>query len=210
MTTENGEPTIILGSGGLYDYRCPEDAVATIEDLAYGQASAARFAGQAILRSTGRRVVYNVAEHCVRMVPFARPEIRYSVLMHEAGEGVCLDMNSPLKGLCPDYKAIEKRCERAEHIRFNVPMTPEIRAEIKVLDLRMCVTEKLYLRPRKWTDRAEAADQAWNGRYQPLDVEIVEPWSFEVAAAAFLDLFWTLAPPEIVARERAIIDRSLA
>jgi hypothetical protein len=205
MTAENGEPTIILGSGTLFDYRCPEEAELTIADVAFGLAAASRFAGQAIMRSTGRRVRYNVAEHCVRMCDVAPPELRYPALMHELGEATCGDMNSPLKRLCPDYKAVEKRCEAAAIAWFAVPMTDEIRAAVKLLDLRMCVTEKLYLRPAKWTDQARAADAAWNAGHPPLDIVIGEPWSFDEAAHEFLKRFGELAPPEIAEREGVFV-----
>lgn len=206
MTTENGEPTIVLGSGTLFDYRSPETSEITIEDVAFGLAAASRFAGQAILRSTGRRVLFNVAEHCVRLSDVAPPVLRYSALMHELGEATCGDMNSPLKSLCPDYKRIEKRCEAAGNVRFKVPMTPEIKAAIKDLDRRMCVTEKLYLRPARWTDEARAADSVWNATHRPFDeIVIVEPWSFDEAAGRFLERFRELAPPEIAEREGVFV-----
>lgn len=201
MTTENGEPTIILGSGTVFDYRCPEEATLTIEDIAYGLASCSRFAGQAISRRTGRRVRYNVAEHCVRMSEVCRPEIAYPTLMHELGEPTCGDLPAPLKKILPEFAAIEKRCEAAALAAFEVPMSPEVKAEIKLLDLRMCVTEKLFLRPASYSDAARAVDRKWDAATVPLDIEIVDPWGFEEAAERFLRRFAEVAPAHIAERE---------
>lgn len=163
-------PKILLGSGTYFDFTNPEGSEITIEDVAYALAFECRFAGQCVQRLTGRRVFYSVAEHCWRMshavVDEGRPDLALAALMHEAGEGPCGDMTGPLKLLCPDYKTVEKRCERAILTRFGVEITdPDA---IKFFDLRMLATERRDLMP-------------WAG----------EDWEFTKGAAPFL---WSIDP----------------
>lgn len=171
-------PTIMLGSGTYFDFESPETSQITIEDVAYGLAFACRFAGQAVSRATAKRVFYGVAEHCVRMSYIVPPGHEYDALMHELGEPTCGDMTGPLKSLCPEYKAIEKRCEAAGLARFNVPMRDPVL--IKHYDLVMLATEKRDLMPM--SDREE---WAWVKGALPLP-DIIEPWSPYDAADRFL------------------------
>lgn len=184
-------PTIMLGSGNYFDYENPEATPLTIDDLAYGLASASRFAGQCVSTYSGRRVRYNVAEHCVRMsfevevCPEAEPEDAYDALMHELGEPTCGDMTGPLKSIVPSFKAIEKRCERAGLVVFGVPMRDP--ALIKRFDLRMLATEKRDLIPH-----AGVRDNDTH-RIEPFDsFRIVRPWEFDEAAERFIDRYHQL------------------
>lgn len=190
-------PTIMLGSGTYFDYEDPEHALLSPEDYAYGVAGANRFASQCVSRFTGRRVFYNVAEHCVRMSYEAPRGLEYAALMHEGGEPTCNDVTGPLKSLCPDYKAIEKRCERAAFVRFRVE--PFDADEMKHLDLRMLATEKRDLMPM-----AEGDTWSWVKGARPFDWEIVKPWDSYEAAERFLRRYSELAPPE-APRVRAIL-----
>ncbi|WP_179298190.1 hypothetical protein [Mesorhizobium carmichaelinearum] len=161
-------PTILLGSGTYFDFEAPELSAITIEDVAYGLGFEGRFAGQCYSRILNRRVFYSVAEHCVRMSNVVPEEHAYDALMHELGEATCRDVSGPLKSLCPDFKAVEKRCEAAGFARFAVPMRdPSL---IKLFDLRMLVTERrdlLRWNGEPWADRHKIAD--------PLPFEII-PW----------------------------------
>lgn len=86
-------------------------------------------------------------------------------------------MPGPLKALCPDFKAIEKRCEAAAFAKFGV--THIDRDEIKRWDWIMLATERRDLMP-------------WDGTTWPdLDgvdplPEVIEPWPPENAAVEFL------------------------
>ena len=178
-------PVILLGSGTYYSYLTPETSAITIEDIAYGLAYACRFAGQCVSRRTGRRTYYSVAEHCVRMSWLAPPEHRYDALMHELGEGTCGDMTSPMKAICQDFKAIEKRCDAAARGQFGVRMTnPGL---IKHLDMVMLATERRDLLPWK------GERWAYLGDVHPHPDEI-EPWSPDDAAERFLLAFYVLKP----------------
>lgn len=189
-------PTIILGSGSYFDFEAPETSLLTIEDVAYGLAHACRFAGQCVSRATQRRTFYSVAQHCVLMSRAVPTALAYDALMHELGEATCGDMTSPLKSICPDYKAVEKRCEAAGLARFGVSMSdPDA---VKHWDLRMLATERRDLLP--W--QGEEWDSA--GGADPLAITI-EPWAPEVAAVEFLIRYHELAPRQ-AAPEYYVVD----
>ncbi len=177
-------PTILLGSGTYFDFDNPEAAELTIEDMAYGLAFQSRFTGQCVSRRTGKRVYYSVAQHCIIMSGYAEPGHKMAALMHEVGEATCNDMSSPLKSKCPDYKAIEKRCEAAGLSRFGISMS--VPAYIKHLDLRMLATEQRDLMP--------TSGETWEmvGGREPFDAEIF-PWENpHLAAEAFLETYHAL------------------
>lgn len=183
-------PTILLGSGGYFDFENPDGSPLDIEDVAYGLGFACRFAGQCRETATGRRVFYSVAEHCIRMSKMVPAEHAYDALMHELGEGTCGDMPSPLKSICPDYKVVEKRCEASALRRFKVPMRDP--ALIKHFDMVMLATERRDLmagwKGETWTPDAVNV-VAPHG-------EVIKPWAPEVAASAFLIRYRALAPAD--------------
>jgi hypothetical protein len=183
-------PTVLLGSGSYYDFLDPEHSQITIEDVAYGLAFDCRFCGQCVSRATGKRVFYSVAEHCVRTswaVP-QRDDLPYDALMHELGECPPGDMAGPLKSICPDYKKIEKRCQAANQVRFDVTMREP--AVIKHWDLVMLATERRDL-------TAWRPGDTWSSLpgIEPLKETIV-PWAPEEAAQAFLARYHELRRPQ--------------
>jgi hypothetical protein len=173
---------IALGSGDYYDFASPETSPITLEDYAWGLASANRFAGQVMGRETGQRTVYTVCQHVVLTSLVAPKRLRYPALMHEAGETICGDMVGPLKTLCPDFKKIEKRCESSINRQFGVlALSEHDRAVIKKLDLRMLATEKRDLLS------AAVRDDSWEwlDGIRPFKMKIV-PWSPEASVGQFL------------------------
>lgn len=179
-------PTILLGSGTYFDFESPETSEITIEDIAWGLAFEARWAGQCRSRVTRKRLMYTVAQHCVIGSYRVEPEFAYDALMHEAEESVCGDMTGPLKSLCPDYKSVAKRVQGALFNRFGVSMTDP--ARIKQLDLRLWATERRDLLP--WKGEAWSAEVA----AEPFHDMAILPWSPESAAEAFLRRFEQLKP----------------
>lgn len=171
-------PTILLRSGTYLDLLQPEHAEPTIEDIAYGLAYTCRFAGQT-------RRFYSVAEHCVRMSRVVPTELRYPALHHEDGEAFVGDMTGPLKALLPAYREIEKRIERAMHVRFAVP--PFDAVALKRWDLAMLAAERRDLMP--W--RGE--QWSWLDGIEPVE-ERIEPWGPEKAAATFIARHAELCP----------------
>lgn len=183
-------PTILLGDGSYYDYENPEASTMTIEDFAYGLAYTCRFRGQTRLRAEGnRRVFYSVAEHCtrgarqMRLMGYSASD-QYDFLMHEGGEPVCGDDPGPIKPLCPDKKALEKRCEAAAHKLFRVKMAnPKL---IKEIDLRMLATEQRDLMPQSGNDRWRNAEDHPSDLPAPFGNPITSCLSPTEAALDFL------------------------
>lgn len=142
-------PTILMGDGAYFDYEAPETCRITIEDVAYGLAYTARFRGQTrALRYDGKRCLYSVAEHCVRMAQQMIEDghsrhLALFALMHELGEVPLGDLPSPAKWMLPEFKALEKRLEAALFDQFGLAQyTDDEKALIKAYDLRMLATEK--------------------------------------------------------------------
>ncbi|MER9336170.1 hypothetical protein NKJ06_19620 [Mesorhizobium sp. M0293] len=186
-------PTILLGSGNFFDYDDTENSEISLLDLAYGLAFAARFSGQCVSQNTGRRVYYSVAQHCEIMSRVAPPEFAYAALMHECGESVCGDLTTPLKSKLPDYRRIEKQCEKAIMSAFQVGDFD--RSVIKTYDVRLWVTERRDL--MNWDGKRWSEDDV----AEPFDFEIVPLGPYE-AADAFVARFLEIAPHEMQAKFR--------
>lgn len=180
-------PTILMGSGVYFDFEDPDSTPISIEDVAYALAFEGRFAGQCVLRTTGKRVFYCVAEHCVRMSRLVPPELAYDALMHEVGESPCGDMTGPLKKICPEYKVIEKRCEASLQRRFQVSMRDK--ETIKEYDILMLAWERRDLTPWK--------GETWSFAPKfPVPEETLTPWGPYKAARRFIKRFREVAPDE--------------
>lgn len=173
-------PSILLGSGTYFHYERPEETKMTIEDVAYALGFECRFAGQCWSPHLNKRVFYSVGEHCVRMSHAVPPEMAFEALMHEVGETPCGDMTNPLKGLCPDYKRVEKSCEAGLLKHFGVVIKDPVR--LKHWDLVMLATERRDL--LRW------GGERWSllDGIDPLEERIL-PWGPYEAAEAFLNRY---------------------
>jgi len=126
-------------SGRRLDLLDPSPLDIEIEDIAHGLARVARWNGQ-----TNGVHAFSVAQHCLvveRLVHELKPKapkaLRLAALLHDAAEYVIGDLISPFKAAVGiDYKAFEKRLDRAIHIRFGLAPenTPEEIALIKRTD----------------------------------------------------------------------------
>jgi 5'-deoxynucleotidase YfbR-like HD superfamily hydrolase len=126
-------------SGRRLDLLDPSPLDIEIEDIAHGLARVARWNGQ-----TNGPFAFSVAQHCLvveRLVHDLKPKapkaLRLAALLHDAAEYVIGDLISPFKAAVGiDYKAFEKRLDRAIHIRFGLAPenTPEEAALIKRTD----------------------------------------------------------------------------
>lgn len=111
-------------SGRRLDLLDPSPVDIEIEDIAHGLARVARWNGQ----TTGP-LPFTVAQHSLLVEEFCdalRPDWpakwRLAALLHDGPEFVIGDMISPFKSALGDtYKSIEKRLQRAIHLRFGLP-----------------------------------------------------------------------------------------
>lgn len=105
-------------SGNIINYLDPQEDQIKIYDIARGLSREARFNGQT-------HKFYSVAEHCIRVSYWCKPEDALAGLLHDATEAYMKDIPSPLKMLIPDYKTIEARLHavicRAFGISANMP-----------------------------------------------------------------------------------------
>ena len=111
-------------SGRRLDLLDPSPLDVEIEDIAHGLARVARWNGQ----TTGPQA-FSVAQHsvvverfCTEMKPGWPARWRLAALLHDAPEFVVGDMISPFKSAIGEsYRDIERRLQRAIHIRFGLP-----------------------------------------------------------------------------------------
>ncbi len=111
-------------SGRRLDLLDPSPVDIEIEDIAHGLARVARWNGQ-----TKGPLPFSVAQHSLLVEVFCgalRPDWpakwRLAALLHDGPEFVIGDMISPFKSALGDqYRTIEKRLQRAIHLRFGLP-----------------------------------------------------------------------------------------
>ena len=144
-------PTILLRSGGYFDFEYPEASVITILDIAHALSNICRFTGH-----TSR--FYSVAEHSVLCSYLVPPEDAFAALMHDAAEAVLSDVSKPLKSLLPDYQRIEARVEAAIFAQWGLPAN--VPASVKRADMQMLGIEQRACMGNSdiWMGRTEASD----------------------------------------------------
>lgn len=127
-------------SGRRLDLLDPSPLDVEIEDIAHGLSRVARWNGQ-----TNGAWPFSVAQHSLlvlnlyeRLQPGAAKRWRLAALLHDAAEYVVGDLISPFKAAVgTDYKDLERRLERAIHLRFGLPalLPGEVARHIKRADL---------------------------------------------------------------------------
>ena len=113
-------------SGRRLDLLDPSPLDVEISDIAHGLARVARWNGQ-----THGDHAFSVAQHSLLVeeifhtaCPDSTPDERLASLLHDAPEYVIGDMISPFKAVVGGgYKLVEKRPQRAIHLRFSLPAT---------------------------------------------------------------------------------------
>ena len=111
-------------SGRRLDLLDPSPLDVEIEDIAHGLARVARWNGQ-----TRGDHAFSVAQHSLVVEaaftaarPQADADAQLAALLHDAPEYVIGDMISPFKAVVGGgYKEVEKRLQRAIHLRFSLP-----------------------------------------------------------------------------------------
>ncbi len=174
-------------SGRRLDLLDPSPLDVEIEDIAHGLARVARWNGQ----TTGP-YAFSVAQHSLvveELVGRLRPDLpermRLAALLHDAPEYVVGDMISPFKAvLGDDYKSVEKRLERAIHLRFGLPahLPASVRKLIKRADLICAWLEAVQL--AGFT--REEADRFFIQPEEGLALSL-DPQAPDAAQKAFLD-----------------------
>lgn len=164
------EPSIMMASGRYFNFEDPEGFDWNIDDIAHSLSLQNRFTGHT-------RCFYSTAEHSVRASHLVPPGFELEALLHDAHEFAYGDMSTPLKILCPEYRRLEDRGERAMRKAFGLPekMSPEV----KVADLRMLATEKRDVMPD--------SNQNWGilEGVEPAPA-MIQGWVPEVAKAMFI------------------------
>lgn len=106
-----------LASGGLfYPGDLDHGDRPTLEDVAEGLSKESRFAGQL------PGVLYSVAQHSVLGSYLVDPAYARDFLFHDVDEWCLKDLPTPVKVLCPDYKALQDRVLRWHAKIFNFRM----------------------------------------------------------------------------------------
>lgn len=126
-------------SGRRLDLLDPSPLDVEISDIAHGLARVARWNGQ-----TYGDHAFSVAQHSLLVEavfaeanPNATPCDKLAALLHDAPEYVIGDMISPFKSVVGGgYKDIERRLQRAIHLRFALPaeLTQKLTRAIKRAD----------------------------------------------------------------------------
>jgi hypothetical protein len=97
-----------------------------IEDIAYGLAHTARFAGQT-------RTFYSVLEHSIAVSMEVPHKFKLEALLHDASEAYIGDMPTPIKNRMPDYKYVESCIMDAVAKKFGIswPLSEVVKAADK-------------------------------------------------------------------------------
>lgn len=131
-------PTILLQSGAYFDFANPEASEFTIEDIAGALSRLCRFTGQT-------REFYSVAQHSVVVSRMLPDRLKLAGLLHDAHEAFVGDISTPLKGLLPDFRALEHRIQRVVLARFG--LHHPLPLEVKHADECALLTEARDLLP---------------------------------------------------------------
>jgi len=119
-------------TGRRINLSAPKPSHVSIVDIAAGLSHTCRFAGQT-------RPMYTVAQHSVMVSRCVPDEYARWGLMHDAAEAYLGDPATPVRMLCPDLHAFEKRlCADLLRLSGLDPVVPEC---VKAADVRAAATE---------------------------------------------------------------------
>lgn len=168
-------PTV---SGHVFHYATPAHSVLTLEDIAHALSNLCRYGGHT-------RTFYSYAQHAVLVSRLVPPADRLAALLHDAPKAVLGNVQTALKPLLPDYRAMEERVLQAIHQRFGLPWP--VPASIHAAALIVRATERRDLMPQH-----TAAWPELDG-IQPLDQPIL-PMSPDTARRNFFARYRDLTP----------------
>lgn len=164
---------IYTNSGEHFNFINPRPEQICIDDIACGLSNICRFTGQL-------NEFYSVAQHSVLASHIVPPEFAFEALMHDAQEAYLGDVSSPLKGLLPDYRRIERVVEMV--IRMNYGLPAVMSSVVKHADLTLLATERRDL------DLDDGTPWPVLEGIEPLD-RVITPLSPRQAMIQFLNRF---------------------
>ena len=181
-------------SGRRLDLLDPSPLDVEIEDIAQGLSRVARWNGQTV-----GEWAYSVAQHSLlveqlvgRIQPQADRELRLAALLHDAPEYVVGDLITPFKAAVGlDYKALERRLQRAIHLRFGLAPEPTqtVNDLIKRADRAAAFLEATQLAGFEMKEAHK-----YFGRPRGLDGLVLASCAPGEAKSRFLTRFKVLAP----------------
>ena len=167
----------MTSSGRLFPILDPSAYQFRLEEIGWALSGICRFTAQC-------HEHYSVAQHSIHVANLLPPHLRFAGLMHDASEAYLGDVSQPLKQLLPEYKAIERRVERAIGVQYNVDMFNPL---VKTADVHALAVERLALMP--------VGHDAWWPTVSPeLPVLPVDPWARKRAFSEWMAevrSFWT-------------------
>lgn len=168
------EPYLRFRNGNILHFLNPEPQQILIDDIAWHLARTCRFNGS-------MNVWYSNAEHSILGARKATDlEVSRAFLIHDAGEYVYGDLPSPVKNLCPDYKARSDKFQDFIYRHYLGKLPDE--NEVKLVDQRMTATEMKYLR------------KGSNLHAEPYEDMSFYCWNWEEAYHRYLEMFYWLFP----------------
>lgn len=176
-------------SGKVVSFENPSLDQLAVEDIAWGLSGIGRYAAQSTR-------FFSVAEHSIlgaecflASKEWGETEA-FGFLMHDAHEAYMSDIPAPLKVMCPELKAVEKRLDDLIFEACGLP--PRTEGDIiRIMDLSMCKAEKRSLMPKSgdWSEYLKLAIDL------PISIGYNEPSRSEVFDR-FMYLFEQFAPAD--------------
>lgn len=165
--------------GDFFDFQNPHGFDFKIETIAHALSNICRYGGHS-------NRFYSVAEHSVLVSRVVPPEFAMVGLLHDASEAFVGDMPSPLKAMCPEYRAIEDRVQEAIAERYGLqyPFPPEI----KFADKSVYKAERLQI--------TNVADEVWHTDIPAADI-LVAGMNPKNARAFFMARYRELSQLEL-------------
>jgi hypothetical protein len=163
-------------TGRKFDVLKPRAEDVCWVDIAHALAHQCRFNGH-VTR------FYSVAHHCVVASHHVPERFALYVLLHDAAEAYVGDMPKPVKGLFPEFSALEDRILAVVHEAAGLePGHPYEAAQwVCGIDARMLLTEKQQLMgesPERWPVEESGVE--------PVDVLLSSEPDFEIFAGRYL------------------------
>lgn len=175
----------IRGSTGrLVDLINPQPESFEAEDIARALSFENRYAGN--------YGPYSVAQHSVLVARYASKvhggrQVVLSALHHDDAEAVTGDVPRPVKRLCPELRALERRLEAAINLQHGIEISHPVVVEA---DMAVFKSEIYRLVPpdARWLYEPSVADV----KCTLLPYADIAPWGPERAFAEYMDLHTAL------------------